>query len=162
MATVPYEPLIEGFCAQRKLGGGRLAEWAQAVVWDQLQGMRCPDDLLSFFAELVDAVRPAATSAPPPPAPSAAGGAAPQQQAGGRSCGFDPGSALGKFLRRCSLAFQELPFEVGGPGCAVLEGWLTIMWQDFILIMLMIHVDDAHDLWNAICPVHHVQLTNAA
>ena len=94
---------------QRRLGGDRLAEWAQAVVWDQLQGMRCPDDLLSFFAELTDIVRPAYAS-PAAPAPSAVG---PATQAGGKSCGFDPNSTLGKFLRRCSLAFQELPFEVG-------------------------------------------------
>lgn len=115
MATVPYEPLIEGFCAQRKLGGGRLAEWAQAVVWDQLQGMRCPDDLLSFFAELVDAVRPAATSAPPPPAPSAAGGAAPQQQAGGRSCGFDPGSALESSCGAARSHSRSCPLRWGAP-----------------------------------------------
>ena len=95
---------------QRRLGGDRLAEWAQAVVWDQLQGMRCPDDLLSFFAELTDTVRPSSNMSAAAPAPDGMGTAA---QAGSKSCGYDPNSALGKYLRRCTLAFHELPFEVG-------------------------------------------------
>ena len=47
-------------------------------MWDQLQGMRCTDDLFSFFAYLADIVRPAVGSAVSPPAANAAVGAAPQ------------------------------------------------------------------------------------
>lgn len=73
----------------------RLCEWAEAVVGDQLRGMRSPDDLITFFGELADLIQPA--------------GSMPVDGSSAET--FDPHSSFGKFLRRCTLVFDELTYE---------------------------------------------------
>ena len=72
-----------------------LYQWAKAVILDQLGGMRSPDDLITFFGELAELIQPAGSMP--------TDGSAPET--------FDPHSMFGKFLRRCTLAFEELTFE---------------------------------------------------
>lgn len=69
---------------------------------DQLRGLRSPDDLIVLFQALeeliVDSPEPTEDEEPR----------------------FDPHSALGQYLHRCNIGFEELPFEV-----CLLAGSLT-------------------------------------
>ena len=75
-----------------------LSDWAEDVVGDQLRGMRSPDDVIAFFGDLADLVQPAASL--------------PAEGYSART--FDPHSSFGRFLRRCTLAFDELTYEARG------------------------------------------------
>jgi hypothetical protein len=77
-------------------------QWAKAVIMDQLSGMRSPDDLITFFGELAELIQPAGSMP--------TDGSVPET--------FDPHSMFGKFLRRCTLAFEQLAFEASSPPAA--------------------------------------------
>jgi hypothetical protein len=76
------------------MGEGEDGEWAAEVVLDQLRGLRSPDDLVVLFLALLELV----TEKP--------------ETQEGEVAGFDPQSALGKYLHQCNIGFAELSFEV--------------------------------------------------
>ena len=66
-----------------------------AAVLEQLAALNCPDDMLTFFTEMSDACQPGIEV-----------GGEPQQRK------IAPPSAVGIFIRRSSVSFSMLPFEV--------------------------------------------------
>lgn len=90
------------------MGEGEDGEWAAEVVLDQLRGLRSPDDLVVLFLALLELV----TEKP--------------EIQEGEVAGFDPQSALGKYLHRCNIGFAELSFEVCPVcthSCLVVRAW---------------------------------------